>query len=67
MKATPCGLVLGGDDVFVLKPQQRPSQGTLVSMVDRIPKVGRIKLDADDVRCANEASDPNSGIVAGAN
>ena len=33
-------------------------------MVNGVTKVGRIKGDADYVRCGNKASDTNSGEVA---
>ena len=63
MKATPCRLVLRGDDVFILKFPQRLGQGALGIMVDCVTEVGRIEADVDYVRCANESSDANSGGV----
>ena len=65
MKAAPCRLILRSDDVFVLKAAQRLGQRALGIMVNCVTKVGRIKGDADYVRCGNESGDTNSGGVAG--
>ena len=65
MKAAPCRVVLRSDDVLVLKVAQRLGQRALGIMVNYVTKVGRIKGDADYVRCGNKSGDTNSGGVAG--
>ena len=65
MKAAPCRFVLCSDDVLVLKAAQRLGQRALGVTFNCVTKAGRIKGDADYVRCGNKSGDTNSGGVAG--